>query len=454
MIRLSALLLATALGAAPGARLAPAAADDRPDLVLIVADDLGWRDIDASVPTPNLDWMRRNGIRFRRAYSNPNCSPSRYTLLFGRYAFRDDLGTIVRGQGMGGLPDVENPGAPVRRVSLPEVLKAGGYATAAFGKWHLNNELQGIVAELPRAHGFDRFLAGMEFNAGLEGGYSSWPRIDDGHTQQSSEYSTRAIADAFAQWWRAEPGRKFAYVAFNAPHSPFHVPPPDLLPAGYVVGPALRHKYEAMIVALDTKLGDVLAAVDLARTLVVFVSDNGTPGGMNPSQNVAAPDQNPMKLKGTVFEGGVNVPMIAVGGALGETGVDCDTLVNTTDFFRTFAQLARVDLRRVLPAGYALDSQSFRSSLLRPRAPDRPRTWAFAEIYKPNGPVYPKTLRRRMVTDRRFKLIEQADKQLFYDLLLDPLEEAPLDLALLRPDEAAAFAALEARLATLDHGPP
>ncbi len=389
-----------------------------PNVLMIVADDLGWRDIDASIPTPTIDELGRRGITFASTYSNPNCSPSRYTMLFGRYSRRDGIGSLVQPQGSN--PEDKNPSSPFDRLSIATLFKGKGYRTAAFGKWHVSNgHNNGLTIEAPRMHGFDTYRAGSITGFGSTGSYSVWTEVNDGVQALSFDYNTTVITDKTIDWWTGTKGPKFAYVAYNAPHAPFHRPPSSLLPFGYSIPNTTRGFYEAMTVALDTELARLLMSIDYSKTLVLFVSDNGTPAP------AAAADQDPSKIKGSVYDGGVRVPMIAVGAGVHWSGVECDAVVNTTDFMATFAQLLHVKL--ALPKGYGLDSRSFADCFLDPFQPRNARRWVFSEIFSPNGdPFGTKGTRRRMIRNSTHKLMRNGNAERFFDMVNDPGETTPL----------------------------
>ncbi len=428
-MRIASLLLAVAA--------ATPASGQPPDVLVIVADDLGWYDLE-NIPTPNLDYLASRGVAFTRAWGTPFCSPTRHTIQFGRHPGRDGMGGVVFQQGQFGKPDVNNPGSPFENLSLAELTKAVGYSTGHFGKWHLSNAVAGVENEAPRVHGYDTARAVSIHNLQTASGISSyydWLRVDDGVEKSEPEYATRAQADALIQWWLGETGSpRFASLAFNAPHSPFGPPPADLLPGTYTVGPTKRHQFEAMVVAMDTKIGDVLAAIDLDRTTVFFVTDNGTP--------VAAPQQDPSKLKGTLFEGGINVPLIVSGWGIENPGRESSALISTVDLFATIADLTGARI----PATSTLDSVSFFPCLRRPKVKGT-RRFLFSENFAPSGPG-PKGVSRSAARNGRFKLmLFDADgdgpvpnRETMYDLRNDPTESAPLGF--LTPSQKAVHADL------------
>lgn len=380
----------------------------RPNLLVIVADDVGWRDVDASIPTPTIDALASAGVRYRRAYATPLCSPTRYSLLFGMYSFREQLGTFIN------TCDPNDLSVPIQRLALPEVLQSRGYSTFSTGKWHLNTVATSPVYEAPRMFGFDEEHAGWIDNLGKIGDYFNWGRIDNGLLTLTTEYNTTAITQATIDWWTATPGPKFAWVAYQAPHAPFHAAPANLLPPGYVIGPGTRGLFESMIVAMDTEMGNLLSAIDLRNTLVIFMGDNGTP------EAAVAPDQDPAKVKSSVYEGGINVPFIAAGWGAARN-LDCDALISTVDLFATVLDLLQVPV----PAGHAIDSVSFAPTLSQPSLGGR--TWLFSQAYAPNGPG-PTSYNVKAVVTATHKLWVRNGLERLYDLVNDPNEEQPLNI--------------------------
>lgn len=354
------------------------------NVLILVADDLGV-DILSSYgmgaqvpPTPVLDVLASNGVRFVNAYASPVCSPTRACLMTGRYGFRTGVGTVVQPEDTVILPDTE--------VTIPEMLDlgtAGGVAHAAFGKWHLGSDVvDGLLA--PNVAGWSHFAGSLyNLNKGASVAYDNWEKVVDGVAAQTTVYATTDTVDSALSWLASAPEPWVAYVAFNAPHSPFHEPPAglftlDLSGAG---DPAVdpRPYYEAMVEAMDTEIGRLLIGIDpavLSRTTTVFLGDNGTPG-----TTTLAPF-DPGHAKGTVFEGGTNVPLIIVGPAVQQPGTTSNAFVHAVDVFATVAELSGVDVAATLP-GLTLDSISMVPYLVDSNTHGkRPRS--FAEFFTPN----------------------------------------------------------------------
>ena len=303
------------------------------DVVIIVADDVAHADL-ARVPTPNLDRLRAHGIEYSRAFAMPLCSPTRRTIYFGTWW------SEITGNRCAVL-DGSEPN--LNEVSLAE-LDPGAW-TYFSGKWHLGGNPGGPWQLAPEAHGFDVARAWHMANLFQcqSDGYFSWQRLDRGRVTTSTVYEPRAILDQFTRVWSVPTTqRRLALLSPALAHSPYHRPPPDMLPADWPATPDANTKFEAMIAALDLFVGKVLSSVDLDRDLVIFVGDNGTADPVSPV---------PGKSKGTTFERGIHVPLILAG-----AGIDgpraTEALVQVSDIYATVADLWAV------PPPSGLDSAS------------------------------------------------------------------------------------------------
>lgn len=421
--------------------------------LVIVADDLSQRDLAAyrdtfpnetPPPTPHIDRLVERGVRFTRMVANPICSPTRATLLTGKYGFRTGVGSTIGQIGHFGLSTAE--------VTLPKFLGEHGYASACIGKWHLSYESESIetmedpstqatraINRAPQDHGFDHYRAGALFG-GLymsDPPYHNWRCVDDGILRIEPEYATRVQGDAARDWVfeRKERPDWLAFLTFNAPHKPFHVPPRDLLPDGYPEPATDRDRFEAMLVAMDAKIGDVLDHVDLETTTVFFLSDNGTPTEVKHARSGPT--------KGTLFRESLEIPFLVAGAGVQRPGSRCDALANTTDLFATIAELAGLEL----PEPVAVDSVSFAPQLADPARPGA-REWAFAERFSPNG-FGPYRGARRALQDSRYKLLDENGTDSLFDLEADPTESSDLRARELTETEQAAYRSLRGRLTEL-----
>jgi len=288
------------------AHAAIADSPSRPNVVVFLADDEGYGELgcqgNPQIPTPQIDSIATNGIRFTQGYvSGPYCSPTRAGLMTGRYQTR--FGHEWNGSG-------PNFGLPVTETTLPERLRALGYATCAVGKWHLGEAPQFLAIN----RGFDEFF-GTKSNTPF-----FHPLIID--TRVSTEakaieddgfYTTDAYADRACDWLTRHREKKkdapfFLYVPFNAQHGPLQAPPKylDRFPQ---ISDENRRLFAAVMSAKDDAVGRVLAKVrELGQeenTLVVYLSDNGGPTEKTTSSN------GPLRgFKSQTWEGGVRVPFM------------------------------------------------------------------------------------------------------------------------------------------------
>ncbi len=332
--------------AAAGPADEPASA--RPNIVLILADDLGWGELgcyreSAGIPTPNIDALAAAGVRFTDAYVTcPVCAPTRAGILTGRYQQRFGF-ELNPGQAERNSPDY---GLPRDQVTLAERLRAAGYETAMVGKWHLGF----ASGYLPLERGFSEFF-------GFLGGSHTY-RIVNTNTEpilrgstvlKEVEYLTDAFAKesvAFIERQRSRPF--FLYLPFNAVHSPMEVTP-DRMKRFDDIEQERRKKFAAMLTALDEAVGQVRKALEDAgatqNTLVFFLSDNGGPTRETSSQN------GPLRgTKSQVWEGGVRVPFLLSWPA-GEipAGAACSQPVVSLDIAATVLAAAGVAVAPTSP---------------------------------------------------------------------------------------------------------
>jgi arylsulfatase A-like enzyme len=350
--------------AAPAAGQTAADATVRPNVIFIVADDLGYGDLGVQgcpdIPTPNLDGLARAGVRCTSAYvTAPRCAPSRCGLLTGRYQQR--FGCEL------GAPDGLPPEAP----TLAQLLKPAGYATGLIGKWHLGRAPE----HAPNARGFDEFfgfLGGVSISL-PKPGKDSIPRIlRDDEPAVVPGFLTRALgaeACAFLERRASEPF--FLLLSFQAPHEPVDAPPEDVA-RFRAIPDETRRRYAASVAGLDAAVGSVLARLaELGleqHTLVVFLSDNGGPQSRarwNGSSNA------PLRgSKGSLLEAGTRVPLLVRWPGVIPPGLVYDEPVSTLDLVPTVLRSAG------LPVPADLDGVDVLEHL-RGREPDAPHEALF-----------------------------------------------------------------------------
>ncbi len=291
----------------------------KPNIIVILADDLGYSDTGAfggkEIPTPNIDGMAREGVRFSNSYvTGPYCSPTRAGFLTGRYQQRFghkfNAHTSKAFFERGGTED--NLGLPVSETTIADRMRKAGYATGAIGKWHL-----GALAKFhPLRRGFQEFFGFLGGARQYVPGNAGVGPVEITRNEQPVKWEGyltdvfAAEAESFIDRHRADPF--FLYLAFNAVHTPMEAPADYLQRFVHIANPR-RRAYAAMLARLDDAVGAVLGKVKSAGlekdTLVVFLSDNGGPTNkyaVNGSVNL------PLRgSKGDTWEGGIRVPMIA-----------------------------------------------------------------------------------------------------------------------------------------------
>ena len=288
------------------------AADEKPNIVILLADDMGWADVGyhgSPIMTPNIDRLASEGTRLERFYVCPVCTPTRAGLMTGRYPIRFGLMKAV-------ISPWRNYAMDEAEQLMPEILAKAGYKhRGIFGKWHLGNI---HVKFTPTRRGFTEFIGhyngAIDYFTHIREGELDWHRNLD--TNYDEGYSTDLIAEAASKFiiQHADDGPFLCYVPFNAPHSPFQAKDKDIdryrhLPElpGNNTNRKIRPTYAAMVDSMDQGIGNILKAIDDAgiseNTLVWFMSDNGG--------TAQAGDNFPLRgQKGQVFEGGIRVPAV------------------------------------------------------------------------------------------------------------------------------------------------
>ena len=285
----------------------PAEVEDRPpNIVLIVADDLGWTDLGSYgsgfYETPNIDSLARDGTRFTSAYANPNCAPTRAALMTGRYSPRTGVYTVASGargreEYRRMVPPENATDLPVAEVTFAELFQDAGYVTAHMGKWHLGTDTFG-----PTAQGFDVNVGGNQ-TGGPSGGYFSPyqnPQLLDG---PEGEHLTSRLATEAVSFIESNRDRPFLlYLPFYAIHFPIQARP-ELIEkyAGRKPVRGQHHPvYAAMVQSLDEAVGRVLEALDELelrdQTAVFFYSDNGGVGGYSEARVAVPPAASQGKM--------------------------------------------------------------------------------------------------------------------------------------------------------------
>ena len=362
----------------------------RPNIVLIVSDDQGFGDLgcygSSVIHTPHLDRLARDGVRLTNFYvTSPACTPSRGSLLTGRYPQRNGTVELFRNKAvdLGYLYDeteyATSPervlGMDERELLLPAILGKAGYTSGIFGKWDLGQ----LKRFLPLQRGFDDFYGfvntGIDYYTHERYGIASMYRNNSPSVEDKGTYATDLFRREAVRFLRANRARPFfLYVPFNAPHSASSLDPrirgsaqaPDAykklypdLKTRYVTreiqgemvevpdAQTRRLEYLAATTCMDDAIGELLAILDesglATNTLIIFLSDNG---------GASAADNGPLRGgKGNVFDGGVRVPCIVRWPGRVPTGSVCDEFLSALEITPTIAAAARV----ALPAGVTMD---------------------------------------------------------------------------------------------------
>jgi arylsulfatase A-like enzyme len=438
--------LAATCGGGGGGTATPPADTQPTNVLLVMLDDFGidmfapYGAHPTPPPTPNLAALAAEGMLFEYFYSAPSCSPTRAAVLTGRLGFRHGIGKPIDQW----LPE---HALALDERTLAEVLDAGiagGVTSAAIGKWHLGSEAIGGASH-PNLQGFDWF-EGTLGNFMFGNTYFSHEKVTNGVRDPSTVYATsEQVDDALAQI-TTMPEPWFMYLGFNAPHTPLHAPPSNLHSAELsgVPGDTANAHYRAMVEALDRELGRLLDGIPpeiRAHTTILVLGDNGTP------QQVMTPPSVPGNSKGTVFEGGVRVPLIVAGKHVAAPGTRCSALVQAVDLFPTVVELMGADLALGLGDSRPIDGVSLAPYLANPtRAPLR--EYVVVNRFSPNG-FDPYESYGAMIRDTRWKLVRRdGQPDALYDMQGLVLEGANLNDGDMTTEEAAQLARLQAALSS------
>ena len=328
----------------------------RPNIVYIMADDLGWKDVGfhgSDIKTPNLDKLAETGARLEQFYAQPMCTPSRAALMTGRYPHRYGLQTLV-------IPDAGTYGLATDEWLLPQALKGAGYRTAIVGKWHLGHADRKYW---PRQRGFDYqygpLLGEIDYFTHSAHGKRDWFR-DNQPVKEEGYVTTLLGQDAVKLIESHDPKTPlFLYLTFTAPHAPYQAPQKYLDQYKDIVDPN-RRAYAAMVTAMDDEIGKVIEALEKRKmrdnTLIIFQSDNGGPrsakftGEVDTSKGTIPADNGPYRDgKGMLYEGGTRVIALANWPGHIKPGSVVDQPIHMVDMYPTLAGLAGAPLGKSKP---------------------------------------------------------------------------------------------------------
>ncbi len=371
--------------------------NDRPNVLIIISDDVGldsWERAgigNSFASTPNLDTLADQGLTFRNAWTTPTCSPTRAALLSGLIGSKN--GVLEVGDQLD--PSFETLFEAVDRHT------GGEYAIGAFGKWHIgpNRDLDNPNEQ--GAHHFHGYMGGAPSD------YSNWDQVINGSSSETTTYLTTDITSAAIDWKQQQTGPWMIWMAHAAAHTPFHAPPDSLHTRTSLASD--RDQYLAMIEALDAETGrlvDSLSPAERENTIIFYVGDNGTPVGVLEGY----PNR---RGKGTLYQGGVNVPFIVSGFGVTRSGEIDQALVHTMDIHATVLDLLGVELNGGVNNSFSLEERLLDAS-------GRSRPYLLTETG--NGADYQVAIR-----DDQYKVIRQSSGETtFFDLLDDPFERTDL----------------------------
>jgi arylsulfatase B len=403
------------------------------NILLIIADDFGIDNAEfyrtttprrttspAAATLPNLKALADRGIIFTRHWSTPWCSPTRSSVITGRYPFRHGLGVPVD-QGAGNVLSLSE-------VTLPELIKnaqtSRNYLTRHIGKFHLRDEI-----DSPRDVGWE-FAVGPHPGAGgpasgtgiTNPDYFGWRKYTNGVRAGSDTTvyaTTDQVNEAIDTINDADAANRsyFLWVGLNAPHSPFHAAPSSLHSQNTTSGTD-RVYYQSMVQAMDTELGRLFAEVDFATTTVIFMGDNGTP------TNIAASPYTAGHAKGAIYNDGSHTPLVIAGQGVTGRGY-VGALVNCVDLFPTILELAGRNPATISAlSGVDIDGISLLPYFTNPSRRSL-RDYIYSEEFQA---TWNDSTRERTIRNFRYALIERGTGTLreFYDMYDDPLQATNL----------------------------
>ncbi len=372
-----------------------------PNILFILADDIGANylhfsqhpssDIDPP-HTPTLDALAKRGVIYTNAWASPLSSPTRANLLTGQYGTRSGVTQV------GDSLDANTP-------TLADYLKTKrSYSTAIIGKWHLSK-----APLYPKDYGFDHFLGTM---GGGVRNFSRGPVIRGTDTERCRVYNSTNLTNEALKWIKDQDSPWFCWLNYNAAHTPFHLPPPELHSNKNLsaeqddIDKNPLPYYYAMIEAMDTEIGRLIRSMPAEtrdRTIIIFMGDNGTERQL----------VGEARAKGSVYQGGIHVPLFITGAGITRYGVRDSRPICATDMFSTIIELAGGELPQYK------DSYSFASSTSKKSIPHRLISYAESNN------------RRRgasdALTDGEYKLITVGESQEeLYDLSRDYAEKKNL----------------------------
>ncbi len=397
------------------------------NILLVIADDMGldacpgYTEGSIKPNMPNLQRMIDNGVTYDNVWSYPLCAPTRASILTGKYGYNTGVLNVTTHNNIS-----------ESETSIQSYLNdktSNRYAHAIFGKWHLSSDPSSATN------------MGVGTYAGLLKGslsdYNEWAFTENGTTTDYKGYATTKFTDLAIDWIGDQTKPWFCWLAYTTPHTPFHLPPAVMHSQGNLpddnasISQNPRPYFMAMIESIDYELGRIMDSLPqsvLDNTIILFIGDNGT------ARKVI---QSPYSQgKGSLYQGGVNVPMIISGKNVSRMNERDNSLIATTDLFATIAEIAGIDL-----PNYE-DSYSFNSTLT--SANSGSRQYVYTEQ---NTTAFPDGY---TIRNEKYKLIQfDANTREMYNLEVDGYENNNLFNGGLSSEETDALNLLKTEVAQI-----
>lgn len=401
------------------------------NVLLIIADDTGVEatpgyDIGTIKPNmPRLQQMIDEGILYENTWSYPICAPTRSAILTGKYGYRTGVLNVTTDSRL------SNEEKSLHKYIDEETNNS--YAHAVFGKWHISgNDINGAED------------LGVGTFAGILGGgisnYFNWGFTQNGVTSNTTTYSTKQLTDSAIDWISNQDKNWFCWMAYNAAHTPLHLPPEEMHSQVGLSGDSLDIEnnplpyFMGMMESLDYQMNRLIEAIpadELDNTVIIYIGDNGT---------LKAASQQPYtngQFKGSLYQGGIHVPLIVWSKDLVRKGARDQSLVQCSDLFATISDIIGIEQSQYQ------DSKSFEASFSQENA--GLRVYNYSEVLSDNLSKSGYTIR-----NQDFKLIVFDDgTQELYHLVDDPYEKNALDLSQLNALQNAALLELEEEAASI-----
>ncbi len=399
-----------------------------PNVLLVIMDDAGNGPIPSFAPNgpgqvkaimPNLEELIQNGLSFDNLWVSPSCSPTRATILTGKYGFRTGVLNPSTSNAISSdefsIFDAINEQSPT------------DYSTAVIGKWHLGPSGNNTDLDGPLEFGMDYFAGSL---GGALPNYYDWSYIENGEIVNTTEYATTVYTDLAIDWINDQNNPWFCWLAYNTPHAPIHLPPLEMHNQGALpTDEASIQENEltyfiAMIESLDFELGRIknnLSEEDWENTVVIVIGDNGTKSSL-----IRQPYNN-NQSKGTVFQGGINTPMVVAGPEIARVNERETALVNGTDLYSTILQICGGSSESFE------DSRSFTPLFSSTGMEIRNCAYADAGIDDDTG------FEGFAIRDEQYKYAfsQNSGQEFFFDLLDDPFEDNNIINSLTAPQQNA-----------------